>query len=596
MLLTLVLLFVTATARFGPPPNLRHLVTSELSPPVIMPVSTSSDGQFSQAQSFADPLSPAAAWLASFSPMSDPAMHGFSCEGGEISKDFGPDEAPLSPAAQYLTRFSSPPPLQTRAAQLPSVEIAGYRLGESIGKGISQVRLATSVATGAVVAVKIVLHAHAHPGSAPQSARSMNEEHIWKTLNHEHILPLLSVLHTTEMTAFFTLYCPDGSLLDLVEKRRQMGGDGGLEGDLVRSIFRQIIRGIAYLHNTMHVLHGDVKLENILIDDNGNVRIADFGCAQYIGGFTDTVDNPDNAAGMAPQASQIVNRDMLPILDPAAAARNAHSPRDQDAIIYASLPYAAPELLRRPSSLQQHHFRNPARDIWALGCVLHALLTGSLPFADTYEPRLYMKIFKGDWESQSSTVDGDRVVLRGCLCVDPINRWTINKVEAHAHEIGAAAYTRLQRRAETPHSRVCHVQRYLSTSSSRERLQEHHSSRDRYHSTVRAVSAERIDIPTRVVRNDVYPTAYRMRTPSITDDGSVDSTSCRVRRALCSESRDAGSASEVLTPPNDTFLPSLSPLNHIRRSGSRGRLSRERQVDTVSISPETSFYSQAVKH
>lgn len=527
-----------------------------------MPVSTSSDTQPPQAQSFAMPLSPAAMWLTAFSPrtIDDSVMPALSFEGSETPKDLHSDESPPSPAAQYLTRFSSPPPpLSQSSPAAPSGEIAGYRLGKLIGKGISQVRLATSVVTGAVVAVKISPRSTSQPSSAAQSARLKNEERIWSTLNHEHILPLLSVLQTTEMTAFVTLYCPDGSLLDLLEKRRHIGGDGGLEGDLVRSIFRHITRGIAYLHNTMHIVHGDIKLENILIDDNGNVRVADFGCAQYIGDPPGATDNPHNA----------MDPDTFSLHHPASAWNLS---RDQDTI-HASLPYAAPELLRPPSSLQQHHFRNPARDIWALGCALHALLTGSLPFADAYEPRLHLKISKGDWETQSTAMDSDRVILRGCLCVDPVNRWTISKVEAHAHEIGAGAYTKPQRKAEKPRSRVRHSHLYRSASSSRERLRERHPSRDRCHSTVREAATERIDVPT--CANDVYPITYRACTPGVSDEDSVEPKSSRAEWMLSPELRDVGGLDEVLIPPDDTLLTSLNTRNRTGRSTSRGRSSRQ---------------------
>lgn len=484
---------------------------------------------------------------------SDSIVQGYNLEDGEVSKDSGSDGGSLSPAAQYLTRFSSPPPYPKPLATVPNGNIAEYSLGDPIGRGISQVRLATSVITGAVVAVKIVPHATTLPGSVVQSARLKSEERIWSVLNHEHILPLLSVLQTAELTAFFALYCPDGSLLDLLERQRHVGGEGGLEGDLVRSIFRQIVRGIAYLHNTMQIVHGDIKLENILIDDNGNVRVADFGCAQYVGGFAGALGNTRCADDVNTHISQPMSDELYPHLS-STVYTLPQSAQGHDTVLHGSLPYASPELLQRPSSILHHHLRNLPRDIWALGCVLHALLTGSLPFSDAYEPRLYVKILKGEWEPQSSTSDGDRVILKGCLCVDPITRWTINEVEAHAHEIGTAAYARLQCRTGRPHSRVHHVQ--LSTSS-HGRPPECRSSQDCSPSTTQGVSSEPIDIPPHVVDpNDAHLTACRKRSPRTTDGthgDSVELISSQVRWALPSESRDTVSVSEVLTPLDDVF-------------------------------------------
>lgn len=249
-----------------------------------MPVSTTSHSFELPAQV----LSPAALWLSAFSPPQP--SHVLALPSVELDSDHShipdADESAMSPAARYLRSFSSPPPPETKPQE---EQIAGYRLGKRLGSGISQVRIATSATTGAVVAVKLV-ETSSLRASAAEVARLRGEEQIWSILSHEYILPLLSVHRTATFTAFFTMYCPDGTLLDLITRNRKAGGGPGLEGDLVRSLFRQIVRGVSYLHNIVNVVHGDIKLENILIDDCGNARIGDFGLAQFIDSSSNPVD------------------------------------------------------------------------------------------------------------------------------------------------------------------------------------------------------------------------------------------------------------------------------------------------------------------
>ena len=64
--------------------------------------------------------------------------------------------------------------------------------------------------------------------------------------------------------------CPGGDLLNYVRKRRK------LNETLAKYLFKQIIEGIGYIHSK-NILHRDIKLENILLDDKGHIKIADFG-------------------------------------------------------------------------------------------------------------------------------------------------------------------------------------------------------------------------------------------------------------------------------------------------------------------------------
>ncbi|KAJ9123409.1 hypothetical protein QFC22_001611 [Naganishia vaughanmartiniae] len=91
----------------------------------------------------------------------------------------------------------------------------------------------------------------------------------------------------------------------------------------------------------------------------------------------------------------------------------------------ASLPYASPELLRAPPSPPDF-----AQDIWALGIILHALLTSRLPFVDAFDPRLQMKIIRGEWAVPPGLGEEWVECLRGCLEVDPRRRWDVDQLAA----------------------------------------------------------------------------------------------------------------------------------------------------------------------
>jgi len=69
--------------------------------------------------------------------------------------------------------------------------------------------------------------------------------------------------------------CAGGDLLNYVRKRKK------LDEPISKVLFKQIILGIGYIH-TKNILHRDIKLDNILLDGKGNVKIADFGVSKLV--------------------------------------------------------------------------------------------------------------------------------------------------------------------------------------------------------------------------------------------------------------------------------------------------------------------------
>ncbi|EIN12271.1 kinase-like protein, partial [Punctularia strigosozonata HHB-11173 SS5] len=333
--------------------------------------------------------------------------------------------------------------------------VAGYTLGPIIARGGFSVIRRASSAAGGTVAVKIVRRSEIskQPDAALVRKKLEREAETWASLSHEHILPLFASSHTAFADFFVMPYCPAGTLFDILSRE----GRPGLPPDDAGMLFRQVVRGLRYLHETAEIVHRDMKLENVLVDESGICRIADFGMARRIGEAgedeEDVIASSQSMslpAATAAAASTLLRRKST--LAPRAlrermqqhARRKASNPLPSSAVPQAhqayesgSLPYAAPELLIPHERALP---ADPAQDIWALGVMLYALLVGRLPFMDSFEPRLQMKILHGTWTAANGTrtaigAEAERVI-DGCLERDVDERWTIAMVDDVAWGVG----------------------------------------------------------------------------------------------------------------------------------------------------------------
>ncbi|KAF7365676.1 CAMK/CAMK-unique protein kinase [Mycena venus] len=256
---------------------------------------------------------------------------------------------PSSPAALFLSAFSPGPAAPALEPDGEGQVVGGFTLGPIIAHGgFSTIRRATSATNGSIVAVKCV------PKQRERGAarRIAHEEAIWTSLSHEHILPLFACIHTPTTDFFVTQLCPAGSLFDIMR-----GGVPGRE-DAGR-MFRQIVRGLRYLHTEKRLVHRDIKLENVLVDEAGVCRIADFGMAC---GMDETDEWSEPGKELLPEPAGIpihsghgnIQRAVslaVPRSDahPLAARRGRpNTTTTTEEFQPGSLPYAAPELLGPP--------------------------------------------------------------------------------------------------------------------------------------------------------------------------------------------------------------------------------------------------------
>lgn len=180
-------------------------------------------------------------------------------------------------------------------------------------------------------------------------------------------------------------------LFDYVCKR------GALREHEAKRLFRQLIDGVDYCH-TSRVVHRDLKAENILLDDDTNVKIADFGLAAE--------------------------------LKPGEKLRKS----------CGSLHYAAPELLYKGCS-----YDGPEIDVWSCGVILYALLTGCLPFdvpnctSLRWKEELVKLIKQGRFEVPRFISPDAKDLIGKMLTVIPGKRITIAEIRKHRWFLNGAA-------------------------------------------------------------------------------------------------------------------------------------------------------------
>ncbi|KAL8802944.1 MAG: hypothetical protein Q9182_003494 [Xanthomendoza sp. 2 TL-2023] len=326
----------------------------------------------------------------------------------------------MSPATAFLSRFAREEAIVEPDGE--GQEMGEYILGKQIGfGGFSVVREAFTIEGDerVVRAVKIVRKQVAGKEDLENEQLQAEFEHevnLWRCLGHRHILPLIAVHVDNYATYCFTKLNTGGTLFDLIRNNRQ-----GISQDLVRRYSYQLASAVRYLHEDMHIVHRDIKLENCLIDvslenaarDGGNLLLCDFGLAEFT-----TNDNgryspdPYDAAADRPKPKAI-------------------GPSDTSTSIAGSLQYASPELIMSPAG-----FLSPVVDVWAFGVVVYSLLVGQLPFQHTFQPRVQAMILAGEWnegalkKAKGSQGMEDEVldIIHGCLDMNSEERWDIAQI------------------------------------------------------------------------------------------------------------------------------------------------------------------------
>jgi len=279
--------------------------------------------------------------------------------------------------------------------QVPKV-IGQYRLGKTLGAGAyCKVKVATHLVTKEKFAIKIL------QPQAPQNWVEVEREiEILQQIQHPNIIRIHDVLwsegggNVHKLSKEFSELKFQGVKIYIVVELAQ-GGElwehisvhGPVDEDMARKLFRQLVSGLEYCH--MHLIcHRDLKLENILLDKEYNVKINDFGLSNFI--------------------------------------HPGHSMHT----FCGTLAYAAPEIL------SQQAYVGFFVDIWSLGIILFAMLTGDVPWALDDEDRKAAELrnlLAGKFRLPSGIVLSQECLslLQIMLQPNPKNRATLAQIRTH---------------------------------------------------------------------------------------------------------------------------------------------------------------------
>ncbi|PIA28596.1 hypothetical protein AQUCO_06800037v1 [Aquilegia coerulea] len=250
-----------------------------------------------------------------------------------------------------------------------STSIGKYRLCTTIGEGtFSKVKLAMNTETHQKVAIKIIDKEMIMENNLKDQVK--REIRTMKLLRHPNIVGIHEVIGTKTKIYIVMEYVPGGRLLDKLTYLKR------LSEEAARQYFQQLIDVVDYCH-CRNVYHRDLKLENLLVDGRGNLKVSDFGLS--------AIQEPGELLSTS----------------------------------CGSPSYVAPEVIAH------ERYDGAAADVWSCGIILFELLAGYLPFHDCNLWNLYRKISRAKYAFPKWFTASQRCLILKILNPNPSRRMTV---------------------------------------------------------------------------------------------------------------------------------------------------------------------------
>ncbi|KAJ6661509.1 hypothetical protein lerEdw1_014418 [Lerista edwardsae] len=232
-----------------------------------------------------------------------------------------------------------------------------------------------------MVAIKIISTAEAPVEYTkkflPREIYSLNV-----TYKHLNVIQLYEMYRNSKRTYLVLELASRGDLLEHINATSDRREFPGLEEEEARRLFRQIVSAVAHCHN-VGIVHRDLKCENILLDERGFIKLTDFGFA------------------------------------------NRYSLKNSLMSTFCgSVAYTAPEIL------MSKKYNGELADLWSLGVILYAMVTGKLPFKER-QPHKMIHVIKQGLAFRQPISPECQNLIEGLLQLKPVSRLGLQQVATH---------------------------------------------------------------------------------------------------------------------------------------------------------------------
>ncbi|XP_070613805.1 serine/threonine-protein kinase PLK4-like isoform X2 [Erythrolamprus reginae] len=255
-------------------------------------------------------------------------------------------------------------------------KIEDFKVGNLLGKGsFAGVYRAVSLKTGLEVAIKMIDKKAMHKAGMVQ--RVQNEVKIHCQLKHPSILELYNYFEDSNYVYLILEMCHNGEMSRYLKNRKNHFSE-----EEVRNFMHQIITGMLYLHSH-GILHRDLTLSNLLLTNNMNIKIADFGLATQL-----------------------------------------KMPHEKHYTMCGTPNYISPEIATRSA----HGLES---DVWSLGCMFFTLLVGKPPFDTDTVKNTLSKVVLADYETPAFLSREAQDLIHQLLRKNPADRLSLSSVLDH---------------------------------------------------------------------------------------------------------------------------------------------------------------------